>query len=236
MPLSNNGGPARVPSRSAAADAFELWNRRAHYYIGLFLLWFVWLFAFTGLLLNHPNWAFAEFWPTRKQTSFERRITRPPAGTDLDQARNILRQLGVRGEIEWTSTRENSGRIDFRASRPGSIVEIKTDLDRGRAEVQRIDVNAWGVARILHTFTGVRAGDSRNQRDWILTTVWAWSMDATAVGLIIMVLGSYYMWWRLPRKRVPGIVALAFGWLLCALFAAGLRVLLFRGELAQNCL
>ena len=225
MPLSLSHGPAKAPSRRVA-DAFELWNRRLHYYIGLFLLWFVWLFAFTGLLLNHPNWAFAEFWPTRKQTSFERQITRPPAGTDLDQARNILRQLGVTGEIEWTSTRADSGRLDFRASRPGHTVDIKTDLDRGQAAVQRIDVNAWGVTRILHTFTGVRSGDSRNQRDWILTSVWAWSMDAVAVGLIIMVFGSYYMWWRLPQKRAWGLVALMSGWMACALFVAGLRLLL----------
>jgi hypothetical protein len=225
MPLSLSHGPVRTPSRPLA-DACEFWNRRLHYYIGLFLLWFVWLFALTGLLLNHPQWTFADFWPTRKQTSVERQIQRPPAGTDLDQARNILGQLGVTGEIEWTSTRADSGRLDFRASRPGHTVDIKADLDRGQAAVQRIDVNAWGVTRILHTFTGVRSGDSRNQRDWILTSVWAWSMDAVAVGLIIMVLGSYYMWWRLPQKRAWGLVALMSGWMACALFIAGLRLLL----------
>ena len=144
MPLSLSHGPAKVPSRRIA-HTFDLWNRRLHYYIGLFLLWFVWLFAFTGLLLNHPNWAFAEFWPTRKQTSFERRIKRPPVGTDLDQARNVLRQLGVTGEIEWTSARADSGRLDFRASRAGHTVDIKTDLDREQAAVQRIDVNAWAL-------------------------------------------------------------------------------------------
>src|ERR1017187_7189293 len=83
-----------------------------------------------------------------------------------------------------------------------------------------------GVTRILHTFTGVRSGDSRNQRDCILTSVWAWSMDAVAVGLIIMVFGSYYMWWRLPQKRAWGIVALMSGWMACAFFISGLRLLL----------
>jgi hypothetical protein len=224
MPLSLSHRPAKAPSRRLA-DGFELWNRRLHYYIGLFLLWFVWLFALTGLLLNHSQWTFAEFWPTRKQTSFERQIKRPPAGTDLDQARNILRQLGLAGEIEWTSTRVDFGRLDFRVSRPGHTVDIKTDLDRGQAAVQRTDVNAWGVMRILHTFTGVRSGDSRNQRDWILTSIWAWSMDAVAVGLLIMVFGSYYMWWRLPQKRAWGLVALMSGWMACVLFVAGLRLL-----------
>lgn len=105
------------------------------------------------------------------------------------------------------------------------MFEIKTDMVQERVKVQRIDVNARGVMHILHTFTGVRAGDSRNQRDWILTSIWALSMDAVAAGLLVMVLGSYYMWWRLPRKRVWGLIALMSGWVVCALFVVGLRLL-----------
>ena len=207
-------------------DTFEFWNRRLHYFIGLFLLFFVWLFAFTGLLLNHPKWTFANFWPTRKQTTFEREIHRPPAASDTAQAQNILAQLGLTGEIEWTSARADSSRLDFRAGRPGHTFEIKADLDGERATVQRIDVNGWGVMRTLHTFTGVRAGDARNQRDWILTKIWAFSMDAVAVGLLMMVFGSYYMWWRLPRKRAWGMVALVSGWMTFGWFVAGLRLFL----------
>lgn len=225
MPSFANQVPQRTLGRRGAAT-FEVWNRRLHFYIGLYLLFFLWLFGFTGLLLNHPKWTFADFWPTRKQTTFERQIKRPGAGSDLAQAENILEQLGLIGEIEWTSARADSRRLDFRASRPGHIFEIKTDLDREHAVIQRIDVNVWGVIRILHTFTGVRAGDARNQRDWILTIIWAFSMDAVAAGLLIMVFGSYYMWWRLRQKRAWGLVALMSGWMACAFFIAGLRLLL----------
>ena len=74
--------------------------------------------------------------------------------------------------------------------------------------MQRTQLNAWGVMHVLHTFTGAPAADSRNRRDWTLTTVWALSMDAVAAGLIVMVLGSYVMWFRLRAKRLGGIVAL----------------------------
>jgi hypothetical protein len=207
------------------ADGLEVWNRKLHFYIGLYLLWFLWLFAFTGLLLNHPGWSFADFWPSRRQTTFEKKIDRPPDGSDLSQARNILGQLGLTGEIEWTSARLDSRRLDFRANRPGHMFEIRTDFDRRVAIVQQIEVNGWGVMHILHTFTGVRAGDSLNQRDWIVTTIWALSMDAIAAGLLVMVLGSYYMWWRLPRTRGWGLVALVSGLILCGFFIAGLRLL-----------
>lgn len=224
MPLSGNDATVKTTSRRLT-DALEVWNRKAHYYLGLYLLFFVWLFAFTGLLLNHPGWTFADFWPTRKQSSFERQVQRPPAGSDLDRARNVLDQLGIAGEIEWTAARADSERLDFRASRPGRIFEIKSDFTKGLASVHRIEVNAWGVMRILHTFTGVRIGDARNQRDWFLTVLWAFAMDAVAVGLIMMVLGSYYIWWRLSRKRAWGVVALSLGVSTCGLFAFGLRLL-----------
>jgi hypothetical protein len=39
-------------SRRGAIDVFLVWNRRVQFYPGLYLLFFTWLFAFTGLLLN----------------------------------------------------------------------------------------------------------------------------------------------------------------------------------------
>src|SRR5216684_280706 len=162
----------RTKTRSQRlAERAEIWNRKLHYYLGLYLLFFVWLFTFSGLLLNHSSWKFAEFWGNRKEISYERQITTPAPGSDLMQANDLMRQLDLTGEIEWTATRNNTSRLDFRVTRPGRIIEIKTDLEQKRATVKRIDLNAWGVMRLLHTFTGVpRMNDSRNERDWILTS------------------------------------------------------------------
>ncbi len=96
------------------------------------------------------------------------------------------------------------------------------DLATGRATLQRNELNAWGVMHLLHTFTGVPAADTKNTRDWALTTVWALSMDAVAVGLIVMVVSSYIMWYRLKAKRRGGVIALAFGFVTCGVFVAGL--------------
>jgi len=215
--------PARNASSKRFANLFEVWNRKLHFYIGLFLLFFLWLFAFTGLLINHPSWQFAEFWPNRKQADEVREIKPPPAAGDLEQAQDIMRQLGIRGEIEWTVTRADSSRLEFHVNRPGHSYNIKADLASGRATVHSDKLNAWGIMHVLHTFTGVRMADSKNQRDWALTRIWAFSMDAVAAGLIVMVAGSYYMWWILVRKRSLGALALALGIACCGLFAIGLR-------------
>src|ERR1700722_10729722 len=151
---------------SMPSAKLTLWNRKLHYYLGLYFLFFLWLFAFTGLLLNHPAWTFAEFWTNRKQSVFERQIQTPRSGGDLDQARDLMRQLGIVGEIEWTATRSDPDTFDFRVTRPGHIFEIHADFNHRHAVVQSAGLNAWGVLHILHTFTGVRLADTRNQRDW----------------------------------------------------------------------
>jgi hypothetical protein len=209
-----------------AVDTVLVWNRRVHYYLGLFLLFFIWLFAFTGLLLNHPRWQFAQFWPNRIQSTTEHTIAAVTAANDTDRARDLMRQLGVAGELQWPATQPANGPFTFQVNRPGFNVDVKADLQGARATVQRTQLSAWGVMQVLHTFTGAPAADSRNRRDWTLTTLWALSMDAVAGGLIAMVLGSYVMWFRLRAKRIGGIVALALGFISCAAFIGALRWLL----------
>ena len=204
---------------------FERWNRKLHFYSGLFLIFFLWLFAFTGLLLNHPSWTFHDYWKNRKQTSYEREIAAPgPDVTgDLGQARDIMRQLGIEGEILWTTSRTDPNQLDFQVRRPRQFFFIKANWAQKRAAVQQSDVNLWGVTKILHTFTGNVADDPRNKRDWALTTLWAYSMDVVAAGLIFMVLSSVCMWLQLPQKRLPGAIVLGLGSLSCVLFCIGLR-------------
>src|SRR5258708_38666950 len=91
---------ATEPAASRLRVRLERWNRKLHYYAGLFLLFFLWLFAVTGLVLNHPTWSFAESWTKRTATNSERAIT--ALGTELrgDRARTreIMRQLAIEGE------------------------------------------------------------------------------------------------------------------------------------------
>lgn len=203
-------------------DVFKIWNRRGHYYLGLYFLFFLWLFAFTGLLLNH-SWKFAEFWPTRRVSNFERQIAISQASTNLDQARETMRQLGITGEIEWTAKKPESTGLEFRVNRPGHSFNITMHSDQGLAKVEQTEINGWGIMRVLHTFTGVRPTDDRNDRDWVLTTVWVLSMDAVSAGLVLMVLSGLYMWFGMPTKRNLGMAALALGTSICGLLVAGLR-------------
>jgi hypothetical protein len=218
-------GPQQPPSNPQFWAGFERWNRKLHFYVGLFLLFFVWLFALSGLVLNHPSWRFTEFWSNRTKINYEHDIAipEPDVKGDLGQAREIMKQLGIVGDILWTTTRRDPNLFDFQVRRPGHFFFIKADFARKRVSVQQSDVNLWGVMRALHAFTGVQMDDPRNSRDWTLTFVWAYSMDVIAAGIIFMVLSSLVMWLKLPQKRSPGTIVLGLGTLLCGWFCVGLR-------------
>ena len=223
MPSQLDAATPLERSERGVAATFVIWNRRLHYYLGLYFLFFCWLFAFTGLLLNHSRWQFAQFWPNRVQTTLQEQVDLPEIGSPLERARSVMGQLGLSGEIQWPAAQPAGAPFAFQVSRPGLVADVKVDPTSGRATVHRNEVNLWGVMHVLHTFTGVRAGDARNERDWLLTSVWALSMDAVAAGLIVMVFSSYVMWYRLKSKRRGGAVALLVGFIACGAFIVGLR-------------
>jgi hypothetical protein len=207
--------------RGNATAVIEAWNRRLHYYLGLYFLLFIWLFSFTGLLLNHPRCSLSRI-PNDANPAYERPIEPPRGGSDLERARDVMRQLGLAGEIDWPQALQATGRLDFNIAYPKQATQVRVDLARQRATVQQIDRSLWSGLRIMHTFSGWRYTSAGTSRDWIVTSVWVVAMDALSAGLLVMVFGSYYMWWRLKRMRTAGWVALAAGWASCAFFVYGL--------------
>jgi hypothetical protein len=211
MPSSANR--ARVSS----LVLFEKWNRKLHFYLGLYFLFFLWLFSLTGLLLNHGQWAIASAANQRKETRYERPVQTPEGATEMERVQHVMRQLGLRGEIDLPATQQ-PGQIAFNVSRPRDADQVRVDLASNRAAVQHFDNSGMATFRIFHTFSGSRYNQPASQREWIITTVWVLAMDALAAGLIVMVLGSYYMWYRLKPKRRLGAIVLLCGVGCCALF------------------
>jgi hypothetical protein len=200
----------------------EIWNRKLHIYLGLYFLWFLWLFALSGLLLNHPQWQFASFWEERKQSEQVKKVRPPQEVDDLRIAQNLMQQLGLSGEIDWTTTRPSANRFDFRIVKPGQIIEVKTDLKTEEAAVHSTQTNGWGIVKMLHTFTGVRANAPNAERDWWATKIWSFSMDALSIGLVFLACSGILLWLKLKNGLILGTVILGSGLLSCGFFVFGL--------------
>ncbi len=199
------------------------WNRKLHIHLGLFLLLFIWLFSFSGFLLNHGDWKFASFWDERN----EKKITTPiviPA--NLDSAgivRNIMHQLKVSAEVNEVKLNKDS--IDFRAEVPGHIKNIHVDFKKGLCTQNEIKFNAWGVIRTMHTFNGVDKNNPSRTSNWILTYIWRLTMDGIAVGLIFLCLSSIVMWYKLRKGRLFGTILLTIGFIGAIYFVFLIKIL-----------
>jgi hypothetical protein len=202
----------------SSANTFEVWNRRLHYYLGLYFLLFLWLFSLTGLMLNHQQWFTGLY--ERRQAVYDPSIETPAGATREEQTRDVMRQLELKGEIDWPPS-QPVGHIDFNVSRPNGGAQIRVDLNAKHAYIKEFDNKALHAFQIFHTFSGSRFNQPASRRDWIMTSVWVLAMDALAAGLIVMVLGSYYMWWKLKKRKTLGLATLFLGVSSCAMFVAG---------------
>jgi len=207
---------------SPSLPLWKAWNRRLHVYLGLYFLVFLWLFALSGLLLNHA-WRFTEFWSQRQESRTERAVQPPRAADDLGQAKELMTQLGLAGEIESTTVEPRAAQFSFRVVRPGRIVDVTADWGRGSATVAEIQLNAWGKLRMLHTFNGQPANPRSAGRDWLWTRLWTLAMDALAVGLIVLVAGSLILAYERRERRVGAALALGLGLAASLFFVFGLR-------------
>jgi hypothetical protein len=64
-----------------------------------------------------------------------------------------------------------------------------------------------------------------SNRDWPLTWLWSLSIDALAVGLIVLVATSLKMAWDLKERRGGATLALTLGFVTGGFFVFGLRLL-----------
>jgi hypothetical protein len=203
-----------------AERAVWRWNRRIHFLLGLYLLLFIWLFAISGLVLNHGKWAFADFWPKRVETSRSAVVHVSADSSDESIARALMHQLGLSGEVNRTERRAEN-EFGLQLTRPGLTTDIDVVFAEERATIKDTRLNAWGVLSALHHFTGVSMGEPSRTRDWWLTRVWSLCIDAIALGLVVLVVTGVYLWWRLGKKRPPGAAMILTGTLVCAAFLYG---------------
>ena len=199
------------------------WSRKFHIHLGLFLLLFIWLFSFSGLLLNHSNWKFASFWDERKEKITNSNIH---PNINLDSAsmlKDIMQQLKIAGEI--SEVRMTTDSVDFRVTIPGQVRELHVDLTKKICTQKELKYNWWGKLRTLHTFNGVNKNNPDLQPNWIITSIWKFSMDSIAIGLIILCISSWIMWFKLRKKYTWGPLMLISGFAIAIYFVFLIKLL-----------
>ncbi|MEK7684534.1 MAG: PepSY-associated TM helix domain-containing protein [Verrucomicrobiota bacterium] len=187
---------------------FYAWTRDLHLYLGLFLCPFLLVFAVSTLLLNHkgpPSAAASGSPPPKKSVP----IAVPDGAGTLEQARNILRQLHVTGEIDYVSHRAKEERLLIPVSKPGESTRVEVDLRAQTATVERQEQGLGTALIYLHKMPGPHNVKIRG--NWIYMVGWGVLADATVCGALFLTISGLYLWWMLKAQRKIGWAFLGGG-------------------------
>jgi hypothetical protein len=190
--------------------------------LGLFISPYALLFAVSTIVLNH-NWKLADEPGANGNTlQFVRQI-RPPTGAgSLDQAQDILRQLGMTGEIGYINHRPREGKLDFSVQKPGKEISVEVDLRIYSATVGQRETNFWKKLVYLHKSPGPHNANIRG--NWIYTRIWKILADSVVYLLLFLTTGGVYLWAVIKAERKSGLVSLGLGTLCFILIVAVLSL------------
>jgi hypothetical protein len=186
------------------------WLRDLHLYFGLFISPFILLFAVSVFYLNHGKLVSGEApVDTYNDLSIPGGFDRLKGIEAVEQARAILPQVGVSGEIGFLRYISNTRHLVFPVSKAGSEATVDVDLDARTATVTRRPMNLWESISYLHKMPGPHNVAIRG--NWVGTQVWRVFADATIYLLLFISLSGIYLWWALKAERRIGFMLLSAG-------------------------
>ena len=199
---------------------FYSWTRDLHLYFGLFICPFVLVFAVSTLLLNHPGPRPSADSPRSTPTKRAVQIkTKDGVGT-LEQARNILRQLDVTGEIDYIRHLAKEERLLIPVTKPGEVTTVEVDLKARTATVQRQPQGLGATLIYLHKMPGPHNVKTRG--NWIYTVWWSALADTVVYTVLFLTVSGLYLWWMLKAERAVGWTLLGAGVLSAGALVAAL--------------
>ena len=194
------------------------WNRKIHIYLGLFFVFFMWLFGLSGLLLNH-HWEFAKSWERRNENSYQTTIPISRERNKLALAHEILNELDIKASIYNIRFTSDSALLNIVAAKPGRRYDIQAQLSEGDVQIKKTELDQWNIMTALHTLRNPITEElgERSASKW--ASLWSFSMDIVSAGLIVICLGGWYLWLQVKRERFYyGLISLSGGFILCLYF------------------
>ncbi|NOY36305.1 MAG: hypothetical protein GXO83_01870 [Chlorobi bacterium] len=196
-------------------NGFRKWNQKIHIYLGLCLLFFIWLFGFSGLLLNH-HWDFAKSWEKRKEISYNKTIQINSVREKNILVHEIMNKLNLKGSIYNLRFSDDSVLLNFIISKPGTRYDIQAHLNDGKIMIRKTKLDKWEIMRSLHKIRNPTSKEQGERYQAVPAIIWSLSIDVLSAGLIIICLGGWYLWLQVPGKRFyAGLISFTTGLFLC---------------------
>src|SRR5262245_27112231 len=193
---------------------FDKINRRTHLYLGLFLMPWLLMYGVSSFIIIHGSWFGTENEPTR-EAIFEKPYSRPVTSQGNNNepdlralAQEILKDCNLEGAFWADKPKPDTLHIDRFSFRDSISLTFSAKDQKLKAERQPM---RWSQVPVRMHFRGGYGQPGFGNKFWGLL------VDVACVGIIIWVASGLIMWWRLPRLRTWGAIAVGCGILSFAL-------------------
>src|SRR5204863_5706824 len=124
-------------------------------------------------------------------------------------AKDINRQLGLTGEIDFINLNRQRKRLAFPVTKPGEKTTVRIDITSGVAELERQVTGRWDATIYLHKMPGPHNASVRG--NWIFMRLWGWLADASVYLILFATASGIYLWIALKAERRIGMICLGSG-------------------------
>jgi len=171
--------------------------RKIHLYIAFSILSFVFMYFVTGFILIHANW-FSNANPKVLSKQYSLNV---PETTSTEKLSIYLQDKfdihAKRGEPQ----KKRDGSIDFGYYKPGTNYTVTVSPDRSLVVLQTKQLSASETMIGFHRMNGYGGG-------W-LYDIYVLMLDLASIATILFALTGLYLWYRLMKKKMWGLILLS---------------------------
>jgi hypothetical protein len=187
---------------------FDKINRRTHLYLGLFLMPWLLMYGVSSFIIIHQSWFRGDKslgWEPLFEKPYSRPVNSQGVNNEPDlraTAQEILKDNNLEGAFWVDKPNPDTVHID-RFSFLGST-SLTYALKDHTLKAQRQRMRIPQVITRMH-FRGGYGQPTFWDKFWGLL------VDVACIGIIIWIASGLIMWWRLPRFRAWGALAVGGG-------------------------
>jgi hypothetical protein len=188
--------------------AFDKINRRTHLYLGLFLMPWLLMYGLSSFIIIHQSWFRADkslAWETLFEKPYGRPVSSQGVNNEPDlraAAQEILKDCNLEGAF-WVD-KPNPDTLHIDRFSFWDSTRLTYSMKDQKLKVERQHMRVPQAIVRMH-FRGGYGQPSFWDKFWGLL------VDVACVGIIVWIASGLLMWWRLPRFRAWGAIAVGGG-------------------------
>jgi hypothetical protein len=187
---------------------FDKINRRTHLYLGLFLMPWLLMYGVSSFIVIHQSWfgaGKARAWEPLFEKTYDRPVNIQGANNSPElraTAQEILKACNLEGAFWVDKPNANTLHIDRFSFR--EAISLTYSIKDQKLKAERRSMRVPQTITRMHFRGGYEQPTLGNK-------FWGLLVDVACAGIVIWVASGLVMWWRLPRLRVWGAIAVGGG-------------------------